>query len=290
MEPMADFSVDNLSLALIGCHVRGYGAASGVMLGEIHGLFYRYKSQGGFEYVADLFVGPRSAGRGRGKAQPAFATHPGNSGTLWLLEPIEPGDTRNICRLRCSGGRTPSARGRGRVRRPMCWPPFSVRLLTVDPIRDWNLDQPDTWGAVGHFAIAARTEAALSGAFGKLTKLIENNRQIIGHTDETILTDDFKGMGAADFVPLADVPDFYWKHGRQGASRGSEGPNHFADMDQPGPGGQTLLDLSKVPAGIDPDRWNQFYDTVTDLLTGDASRPSTAACCRSGSGRSSRRW
>ncbi len=60
MEPMADFAVDNLSLALIGCHVRGHGAASGVMLGEIHGLFYRYKSQGGFEYVADLFIGPRS--------------------------------------------------------------------------------------------------------------------------------------------------------------------------------------------------------------------------------------
>ena len=76
-------------------------------------------------------------------------------------------------------------------------------------------------------------------------------------------------MGEADFVPLADVPDFYWKHGKQGASRGSEGPNHFADMDQPGPGGQTLLDMSAQPEGIDPDRWNQFYDQVTDLLTGD---------------------
>ncbi len=273
MEPMADFSVDNLSLALIGCHVRGYGAASGVMLGEIHGLFYRYKSQGGFEYVADLFVGPRSAGRGRGKAQPAFATHPGDSGTLWLLEPIDPGkDSPKYLPLAMQWGQnTFGARQRTGAQTYVLATLLSrvCSLLTVDPIRDWNLDQPDTWGAVGHFAIAARTEAALSGAFGKLTKLIENNRQIIGHTDETILTDDFKGMGAADFVPLADVPDFYWKHGRQGASRGSEGPNHFADMDQPGPGGQTLLDLSKVPAGIDPDRWNQFYDTVTDLLTGE---------------------
>src|SRR5262249_3204516 len=90
MGAMADFSGINLSLSLIGCLVRGVGAASGEMLGEIQGLFYRYKTGGGFEYVSDLFIGPRSPSRGQGNKRipgPAFSTHPGDSGTLWLLEP-----------------------------------------------------------------------------------------------------------------------------------------------------------------------------------------------------------
>ncbi|HLY90818.1 MAG TPA: hypothetical protein VKQ27_17685 [Acetobacteraceae bacterium] len=274
MEPMADLSVDNISLSLIGCHVRGYGAASGVMLGEIHALFYRYKSQGGFEYVSDLFIGPRSAANDHAKVPPSFATHPGDSGTLWLLEPMEaaPKSATKYLPLAMQWGQNTLGSRAGAGTQTYVLATFLSRvcsLLTVDPIRDWNLDQTDTWGAVGHFAIAARGEVALSGRFAKLTRLIENNRQIIGHDDNTILNDDFKGMGDAAFVPLADVPDFFWKHGKQGSSRGSEGPNHFADMDQPGPGGQTLLDLCKDPAGIDPDRWNAFYDQVTDMLTGD---------------------
>src|SRR5262245_9317734 len=89
MGPMADFSGPNLSLSLIGCHVRGVGAASGDMRGEVQGLFYRYKTTGGFEYVADIFIGPRSSnghGKRSGKS-PLFETRPGDSGTLWLLEP-----------------------------------------------------------------------------------------------------------------------------------------------------------------------------------------------------------
>src|SRR5262249_10132413 len=41
-----------------------------------------------------------------------------------------------------------------------------------------------------------------------------------------------------------------------------------ADMDQPGPDGKTLLDLTKDAANIDPDRWNAFYSSVKDLSTG----------------------
>ena len=73
-------------------------------------------------------------------------------------------------------------------------------------------------------------------------------------------------MGSQDFVHLADVPDFFWKHGQQGFSRHFEGPNHFADMDQPGPNGKTLLDLCQDPTFIDPHKWSNFYDSVVDLL------------------------
>lgn len=43
-----------------------------------------------------------------------------------------------------------------------------------------------------------------------------------------------------------------------------EGPNHFADMDQPSPAraNATLLQLSEDPAFVDPAKWSAFYDSV----------------------------
>src|SRR5262249_47611818 len=86
-------------------------------------------------------------------------------------------------------------------------------LLEVDPVRDWNVDQPDTWGAMGHFSIANRATVGLSNRVKNLAKLIKANVEIIGHSDATLLKGDFTGMGTSDFVPMADVPDFFWKQG-----------------------------------------------------------------------------
>jgi hypothetical protein len=278
MGPMVDISSTDFPLTLVGRCVKGWGAASQLMEGEVHGLFYRYKSRGGFEYVADFLIGPRPHDpKAPAATAPGFATAAGDSGTLWLLEP-GPDDP-------------PPPRGQPRPWRPLAlqWganrlysaldaQPKSYALATclstvcerfdVDVVRDWNLDQADTWGAVGHFAIASRAAACLTAAVPKLKALMANNAQIIGHDDQTILTSDFKGMGAAAWVPMADVPDFYWKHGSQGFSRHAEGPNHFADMDQKRPtDGKTLLDLCKTPSNIDPAVWNAFYDSVKDLST-----------------------
>ena len=278
--PMADFSGVNLSLSLVGCHVRGVGAASGEMAGEIHGLFYRYKTGGGFEYVADIFIGPRTSAPAQKKAPlPKFATHPGDSGTLWLLEPTK---------TSYSGTHDPDGSdqflplalqwGRNMLYSAERAPPQSFALATllsrvcamleVDPVRDWNIDQTDTWGALGHFAIASRTLIALSGNFPKLKTLMENNALIVSHGDDALEEGDFSGMGSEDFVPMADVPDFFWKPrvAKQGFARPSEGGNHFADMDQKGADGKTLLDMTKDEANIDPDVWETYYDGVKDLL------------------------
>ena len=75
--PLADLSVYNLSLNLIGAPVRAHGAASGVLEGRIAALFYRYKSVGGLEYVADFLIG--------GRGDKTLATHPGDSGTVWVM-------------------------------------------------------------------------------------------------------------------------------------------------------------------------------------------------------------
>jgi len=49
-----------------------------------------------------------------------------------------------------------------------------------------------------------------------------------------------------------------------------EGPNHFADMDQiREQDGQDLLHLTHDDSFIDPDKWNAFYNSVTDILTGE---------------------
>ncbi len=41
---LADLSVENISVKLVGCPVKAFGAASGILEGEIKALFYRYKA------------------------------------------------------------------------------------------------------------------------------------------------------------------------------------------------------------------------------------------------------
>src|SRR5262249_20684665 len=104
----------------------------------------------------------------------------------------------------------------------------------------------------------------------KLARLMENNLEIISHTDDALEEGDFAGMGSEDFVPMADVPDFFWKPrvAKQGFDRTLEGGNHFADMDQEGKNGKTLLEMTEDDSNIDPDKWETYYDGITDILSG----------------------
>jgi hypothetical protein len=281
---LVDLPPAQLSLSLVGCRVVGFGAASGRMEGEITALLYRYKSVGGFEYLADFLIGPRGGrepggGGRRGRSQPELLTRPGDSGTLWLFDPVHP-------------DRTPERGAAAEL--PPEYRPFAVQwgaqvfaeggatsyalattlstvcnLLELDLIRDWNLDQTDTWGSIGHFSIAFSVAGCLTNAH--LKTLMTKNAELVSPGKDEILSSDFKGMGSADFVPLSDVPDMFWKPrvAKQGFARAMEGPNHFADMDQPRPAdGLDLLHLTEDDAFIDPDQWNAFYDSVTDLLSG----------------------
>jgi hypothetical protein len=104
---------------------------------------------------------------------------------------------------------------------------------------------------------------------------MDKNKEIISHADPALEVGDFKGMGTADFVPMADVPDFFWKPGvgKQNHTRQWEGPNHFADMDQEDANGETLLSLTTSTDFIDPDKWQAFYDSVNDILSGEPIAP-----------------
>lgn len=77
---LVDIRSDNLSLDIIGCPVRAFGGVSGVLEGEIQALFYCYHSIGGINFVADILIGPRPGGN-------PVRTQPGDSGTIWFLDP-----------------------------------------------------------------------------------------------------------------------------------------------------------------------------------------------------------
>ncbi len=120
--------------------------------------FYRYKAQGGFEYVADFFIGPRSTNnhsREKSKDTPVFATHPSDSGTLRLPEPKPQKNGQKSSGAR-GGTHTPDL-----LPLAMQWgahvldspgsggpQPYALatclsavcRLLGVDLVRDRNLD------------------------------------------------------------------------------------------------------------------------------------------------------
>ncbi len=279
MDQMIDLSSKRFPLALVGRHVRGYGAASTWMHAEIQGLFYRYKSRGGFESVADFLIGPQTP-VDDAPAIP-FATRPGDSGTLWLLEgslELPSNEKRRTADLKTLhplavqwGADRLIADSTNGERAYVLATLLSTTCahLNLDVVRDWNLDQHDTWGALGHFSIASSVAAALSSRVPKLKKLMENNISIISHPLETLHTGDFKGMADDAIVPMADVPDFFWKHGHQHHSRQWEGPNHFADMDQVREADKAdLLKLCEDDKNVDPKVWDDFYSSVRDPLTG----------------------
>ena len=267
-DAVADFSTQNLSLELINCDVRAYGAASYEMRGRIWGLFYRYKSVAGFEYVADLLIGPRPGHH--------FKTQHGDSGTLWLLEPpTSDPDQRGDSSAAKIGLRPIAIQWGGFVftdsagvqRQPYALATlFSTvcQKLDVDFVRDWGFALPEYWGTVGHFTIAnmACTIAGKQGS--NLRKLMKANLENVTIKLEGITIQDTKGLSKGDFVPLADVPDLVWKMPSGAGSRGPRGrnpeqPNHFADMDQEPPDGTpTLLELCKDASNVVPDVWIEY--------------------------------
>lgn len=260
---VADLSQVNISLRLIGACVRGFGAASGVMRAQILGLFYRYRSLGGFDYVSDFILGPRDV-------KTPLDTHPGDSGTLWLLEPHVrvPGVPAEGAGGAAEGALRPIALqwGGQRFHDPdagevacalaTCLS-TACRMLEVDVIRDWNAALPEYWGAVGHYTIASKavelvrtpTLRALMGA--NLERITYPLTEIDRHTGE--------GLSLADYCPLADVPDMVWKIGGKGIRRGKEKPNHFADMDRKDSQGRTLLEICGSSSHLDPDVWLGYY-------------------------------
>jgi hypothetical protein len=261
----ADLNTNTISLDLIGCPVRGFGAASGEMLGEIQALFYRYKAMGGYEYVSDVLIGPRDA-------KTPLKTHPGDSGTIWVYD-----HELSLAKARMQN----TAGTRARRYRPLAlqWGGHVLlegatevkfqyalatfvsticRELDVEIVRNWNIGHREYWGKTGHYKIAAKACELVQDA--KLRKLLLANVDVIAFGDQEIADGTLRSIDPKQFVPLADVADLVWRY-----SRHADSSNHFADMDQEGAGefaGQTLLTLCRQETNIDVDLWNRFYQSL----------------------------
>ncbi|MCA1556140.1 MAG: hypothetical protein LC747_05570, partial [Acidobacteria bacterium] len=292
LDKPVDLNTDTLSLDLIGCPVRAFGAASGEMIGEIHALFYRYKSIGGFEYVSDLLIGPRtqsdflpqedgavqeeSAARDgrsrRTQLSPELHTRPGDSGTLWCFDTsLTPAKAkargqsgaraRRLRPLALQWGGHTLLDGGGETRMQFalatCLSTI-CRELDLDLVPDFDIGHSEYWGKTGHYKIAAKACELVSN--NKLKKLLLANVDTIAFGDQAIEDGQLKKIDSQQFVPLADVPDLVWRY-----SRKLDEGNHFADMDQPGAGqfkNRTLLQLCQDPANVDIAVWNSFYDSI----------------------------
>lgn len=266
LDDPVDLNTDTISLDLIGCPVRAFGGASGELVGEIQALFYRYKSIGGFDYVGDLLIGPRSADM-------PLKTIPGDSGTCWVFDPDmtrEKAEAEGMVGKRARrfrpialqwGGHALLDRdGESQLQFALATCLSTIcRELDVDVVPDWNIGHSEYWGKTGHYKIAAKACELVSDA--KLKKLLLNNLSNIAFDDEAIRQGELKKINAKEFSPLADVPDLIWR-----STRKKDEANHFADMDEPGKGefkGKTLLDLCKDPDNLSIEVWNRFYDSLS---------------------------
>jgi hypothetical protein len=260
--PLADLSIYNITLNLIGCPVQSYGCAGGSMFGHISALFYRYKSVGGFDYVADFLIGSRTN-------QP-LNTRPGDSGSLIVME----SDNIDLALQPLAvqwGGAVFSENSNSF--------PFILatnlsnicRELGVDLFRSRNLASFDYWGAVNHYAIGSYACELIEDK--KLKNLMKLNQTLISFATDDIdkSVNDVKVPG---FVQLADVPDKVWKnpfskekspYGR----KGRENPNHYADIDY----GSDTVPGHNIPvksldartpkvADLTTQKWRDYYNKL----------------------------
>lgn len=249
---LADLSTANLTLDVIGCPVRAHGCVSGELFGKISALFYRFKTVGGFEYVADFLIGSRT--------DEPLATRPGDSGTVWV---VETGDQRGLMPIAAQWGGSVFA---ARVSKQF---PFALatnlsnalQLLDVDLIRDQNIASINYWGPVGHYTIGSI--ACDLAQDQKLLKLMRRNRTRVSFEASVINEDTTTGLNASGFVPLANVPDVVWKKHRTASfpagRKGAENPTHYADLDMD-LNGQDMFDRINSAADLTVQIFKDYYD------------------------------
>lgn len=256
---MRDVGPESLGLELIGTPVRAFGAASGELSGQLLALFHRYGTRGGVEHVADAVIGPRP---GDGPLR----TQPGDSGTLWVVDPGEqpqatagePAPPAQPLALEWGGARLGGAQRDAGPYALVTFLSTACRALDVEPVLDWDAGHELYWGDVGHYTIGARAcdlvvPAALRDFFVANREQISFDLQTIAHGSVRTPTDDH-------FYPLTDVPDTVWRALRE--DREQEPPNHFANMDDPlgGDAGPTLLGMfAQDEASLAPQTWLDFY-------------------------------
>ncbi|KAB7754253.1 Nal1-like putative serine protease [Mycolicibacterium mucogenicum] len=254
---VTDFSASTAALSWIGRPVVGQGAASGEMRGEIKALFYRYKSIGGRDYIADFVIGPRSDHTG------PLVTQPGDSGSLWCLDGIEAPGVRSPFGLEWGGQRIGGDPAAGDFLQ------FSLATSMAVILRELNLDlvsgptaqRIQYWGPVGHFKIGQQA-CFLVGNPALRKFFTANINNLSFRSDDQIQLATH--LQATKFVPLSDVPDVVWKtninRAKPEVARVMENWNHYADIDLPGAdGGSLMASYAADEDSLNYSNWLTFY-------------------------------
>ena len=283
--PLIDMNTSTINLDLIGCPVRAFGSVSGPIEGEIHGFFYRYRTVAGFDYIADVVLGPRNLELDdkykpakENSPLPSMETRPGDSGTIWFVDPPSslPSSTER-------DELVPEQGARARKLRPVAiqWAGQKLmgtrpekpthlalgtflstvcRELDVEIVPTHNNGLSEYWGKVGHFKIGYKACDLLSNP--NLQQLMLANQHNIGFPDSDLLKGKEFKVGRDAFIPLADVPDYKWVASNSPA-RKSEAVQHFGDIDEDGPSGETsLLNLcvADLTTNLRATVWRDFYN------------------------------
>lgn len=238
--PVLDLYDNSISLQLITMKVVGQSAISGLIRGEIHGLFYRYKAIGGSEYISDFLIGPetyhiedkllkaKEKAEERDKTRNAsLGIHHGDSGTVLFIEHKQkneghgdhPAEKIVYYPFALLWGKEEFFESNTELSHPFALATsLSTALdrLDLDLVRDINLDQEYIWGWVGHFvigrALALATDLITSP---KLKSFIDKNIDSLSLQPDSALSNNVrvitKDSPKPNFVPLADVPDNVWK-------------------------------------------------------------------------------
>ena len=259
---VADLSEHNISTRLIDAEVVAYGAASGLLRGKVAALFHRSRSRGGYDDVTDFLIAPLPGSRG---------SQPGDSGTVWHL--VQGDDAPRPLALQWGGQRL----GGGTLTRLNFALAASLttvlRLLDVDLVEEHNTNAQPFWGKTGHYSIASLACVAVTNAKLSALMLANVDRVSFGESDLVPRHIDDATKEARlnrQFIPLADVPDLIWKGSgstppvQRPFVRPSENPNHFADIDEPGIDGRTLLEhcIEDPDANVQVQVWQDYFTSL----------------------------
>jgi hypothetical protein len=303
VENPIDLYDNNMSLRLIGEKVVGHGGISGSLKGEIHGLFYRYKSMGGYEYLCDFLIGPDTDDNSHNVKKNNdknvnFNIHHGDSGTLLLIE--EQGsnykDKKKYYPFAILWGKHEFIKDGVKQFHPYGLATSLSSILNkldLDFVNDINLDNDYIWGFIGHYAIGNKLSYAIDllGS-NKLKQFVKKNLDLLAMKEDEIKAvapsprviqkndDGTYDIETIHFVPLADVPDNVWKSNvnfymeaetkKRVSGMGSRGqndnPNHFADIDLEDDNHNTLLKLSldDPDKNLNTETWLGFYQSMKE--------------------------
>jgi hypothetical protein len=287
-----DATPESVTLDLIGCPVRAFGASSGPIEGEIRALFFRYESLGNYDYVSDLLIGPRGleldaeAGRWveprpRGldhRSHPE--THPGDSGAIWFYDPPSEEAERGARARRLRpvamqwGGVRIGAAGDRTALALATFLSTVCRVLDVEIVRDWSVGWSEYWGKIGHFAVGWKACESNLLEEASLKALMAANQERIGYGDDQLDQGAGFKQGRDGFVPLADVPDYVWvPSARYSGPRQHEPQQHFADVDlppfgEPADSADFLARCVEDPSLVSPQAWSDFFAGFAEHGTG----------------------